>query len=791
MTLEELLAQGFSEDEAMQILETVNSTGLLDGQVSERPLQTTLSGALSDIHEQEFFPIVEDASIPVEFNFTDIPDNDSSRYLYGNIGGVHNEELQRIITGPFDPELQARAQQELELRGELQEQSFIERLGNSNSYERTLRSFTRAPAQTINGMINGLPELGAFAIDRLAGNSEIPMQDFFADTVETQEQINRRFGVSDPITTGESLAEVWPGALMGGVGGAAFDFLADQGIRELTDDRHSEYQTIFDRLNLSGADEEPTLGPIAAMAAVGVGIASTPATIRWWNNRNPTNLSLLERPSVDPDAPDPVALNRVDPDAPDDIYTITDTRDIITAGGIDQQTALANIGERMGIPNMDFVRNNIDLQTHAAAGNRAGEAMCTGLMSTLQRQFDSPTPPRLLYDTYHALPDDVRGDVSQYINLLDMRDDTLIAIRNGTDPQAQTRLARLNSQIHQIRSRTPAVVDFSTRYNEVTGAVRTFMEDGMFSQQQRIALDQDRPNYVPLYIEPVDPNASFLNRLQQAGRQNETDVSDIDWFLQRRNSTGAYDISRRGDPFEHLMSYTNAALISQMRNDTRLAFIDGMLGSNAANGYQFTRLVQEGETATNGGRIVSVFRNGQREQYIMEGLTADLLQFDPQISQHPWLYGPRRFAEMTSVGAATVTFAPITFLRDVGAGRVARPEGVIAPTIGQAASVIPEQVFRRAQLAMSDFMLSRLDANGQAFPQLFGIDATAQRRFADLMSSSYTNSLYSQIRSAGGFNASDIVSNTRMQTGRLTEIANTIGRTVEDNPVLNKSFIRS
>jgi hypothetical protein len=276
-------------------------------------------------------------------------------------------------------------------------------------------------------------------------------------------------------------------------------------------------------------------------------------------------------------------------------------------------------------------------------------------------------------------------------------------------------------------------------------------------------------------MSPVDPNAPFLQRIAQA-RRGDGEASTEPFFLNTR-AIGTYDVNRRADPFEMLGQSVEATLTARMRNDTRLAIIDGL--QNSPVGSQTIRLADDADDLRQqASRVIEVFRNGVRERYLTSNLTAQLMQFDPYIAQYPALFIPKRIFETSVVGPITMFaqiggFAPVTAIRDAIGGAVTRPQGLAAPTIRGTLAAIPEQLWAKAQGALSTRMQQGFIDGGLPLPTWL-MDAPRQQRFADTIADSYARTLYHQANESGGFDASLMKNTIEIGTTALSEVGRTI-----------------
>ncbi len=674
------------------------------------------------------------------------------------------------LEGLLDP----RAKEELRKRDEISEQGFIQQLTNPDGRDRFIRQMGKAPGQIYNAFTTGLPAIASLGIDEITSGEISPVTKNLLEEVTNKNQhLNERFNVSDPVDPVESLAEsvlgaVVPGGLFAKGLGLAGDFALDQGVRELTDVDVDNYETILDQV---GLPETEALGPLAA---IGAGMAATTL------GSVAVNKMITSRM----DAPPVIRpVKEIDPTGPNNLDTIERASDLTNTYIVDEQAVLKNIAKRAGVPDQEDVEALIDLNTHSAARTRAAEGLQTGKLTTNKATFDAPIAPQTLYNAYHSLDPKQKHDVGTYIHLLDMRDDALLALKENKPGNHQQQIAILNRQIAAIAQRNPVAVQFQKDYMSITNAARRFLEDGIFTKSFRKKLDLDRPNYVPLRISDVDENAPFLQRMAQANN-DDAQIRD-DWFLQKRDSTGNYDVLRRDDPLDMLMNYLNSALLLRMKNDTKLGYIDGLLSSE--HGSTTIRKVVKEDGQEVAGRTVEVYRNGVKEKYVTSRLVSDLLQFDPYIAKYPALFIPKRIAEQTMVGPLSITFAPVTMLRDALGGAVTRPQGVNVGDPFQVLSAVPKQLLAKSQKAFADSLKAKLITDTSAITKF--VDKKSVERVADDVANSYMNTLYHMMNEQGGFDASLMKSNVQVASGSLQELKRTIGN-LTDNPVMNNMITR-
>lgn len=685
----------------------------------------------------------------------------------GDVRGVNSADLQRST----NPEAIA----ELESRSRIENEGFVQNLQNPEFFRRLLSSAGKAPAQTINAVTEALPAMLLMGAEKVTGSGAAgdAAMNMLSDFEENNEGINQTFKSSDPINAAESIGESVMGALVpGGIVakgvGMAGDYTLDQTVREMTDDAATPYKTVFDELGITNDQEKPWMKPAAAIGAtITIGMFAPGAVKALSRNRLPKPVQ--RRP-----------IQELNANGPEGVDTIENTNDLIIAYTTDQQEAAKRIARRAGVPDIEDIESRIDLDTHSASRTRVNEALQTGRLSNKNATFATRVPPQLLHDAYKQLDPVMQKDVADYIHLKDMRDDVLIAIQNSAPGQNATRLQMLSRQISALEAKTPIVKQFSDDYNNITKSVREYLSGGLFTGQRKQQLDRERPNYVPLKTEQIDRDAPLLNRINQAQEEGSQQLKD-DWFLQTRTNAGTVDPSKRVDPFDLLMDYTNAALTKRLKNDTTLAYIDGLL--NSADGRTTIRLKTKDDKDVDDW-TVKVMRNGEEETYVTSRLTADLLKFDPFIAKWPVLYAPKRLQELAMVGPLSITFAPVTAIRDTIGGAVMRPDGVVSATAMDTIKAVPEQLWAKGAKAVSETMQARLKANGQVFPEAL-MPIPQQQALADKIGSHYMNSLYHQMNAKGGFDASLMKEQIRVGEGIFKELSRSISEGVRNSALSN------
>ena len=755
-------------DKMLASFDEMDGSAITQGMMTAEPSNTFLFGENEQsivtqppIQQKSFLQtlIEEDNNAVNSFlqEGTEIPSHDilRNRASIGRDYPVTSLSIEELMA-----ENSPEALEELKNREDIQQMSFMETLSDPRSLERYAASVPRAVLQ-MSQMPQAIKAFGTKGLDMITPfdmGGDQALQEFGEGYMRAE----RALGTSPAITAGESVIESLTGALVPGgfftkAGGVALDFFVDQSVREISDDVGEKYQTVFDNVGITSNEEKPLVSPLIA---VGIGLLGGSLTASAINKlvttRLPRSITLRE-------------ITELDPNAPKGLKTLETASDVTKTYVVDEQQVLRDLLRRNGIANADEIDARIEFDTHTAARTRIGEAVATGKLSTHNATFNSPVAPKVLYDAYNNLDPKNREAVARYINLLDVKDDVNIAITQNKATIAD--LLPIDQELNGLRNSTPMVVEFSKRYNSVTEALRSFGEGSLFSSSYKKHLDTTRSNYVTLELSSVDPSAPFKQRLAQS-QINESGIASPEWFMQNR-AIGNFSADNRADPFDMLLKSVDGTLSARMKNDTNVAIIDALLASPI--GQQTMRLASEDDLAKGIGRTVSVYRNGKEVKYVTSRLTASLMKFDPYIAKHPLMFIPKRIFETAAVGPLSITFAPVTAIRDALGGRVTRPDSLLAANPMEVLKAIPEQVWAKAQKAISSNLEQSFVQGNTPFPTSI-MSAAKQRALADNIADSYTRTLYHQATNSGGFDASLMKSNIKLGQGMLAEVARTLDR---------------
>lgn len=466
-------------------------------------------------------------------------------------------------------------------------------------------------------------------------------------------------------------------------------------------------------------------------------------------------------------APAPPTIRKVievTKDAPKDLETLETAKDLYKAYILDEKTALSDIAERAGVPNLKAIKTTIDQDTQTTALMRVNESLKTGKLRTFAGDFNAPIPPEGLYMKYKALPALTQKDADDFLKLNDLTDDMRLRLAQGIDPaNSQQILNDALNNIALIRQRSPIVDELHKEYKGVTEAVRNFLGTGknsMLDQKALAKLGQERPNYVPIDVHGINPNDPLASRVVDAQRLLSKSEMD-DWFLQRRDLKNINNIDGRTDAFETLLSYTRNALQNKMENDVRGQYADGIM--NSAFGANTMRELKPDEAGKYGNRVVEIYENGEKKKYVASRLQADLLRFDPHIAKFPAFYSLKRFFEMGTTGALGLTFAPVTMMRDAITGNVVAPRGVGTPGILRTLAEVPRSVAAKTALA-SSLLLK------YSFKDVPFLTQQAKDQLATSLGAAYSNSLEAMANKVGGIDANLMKSTIDARKGVVNEV---------------------
>lgn len=699
---------------------------------------------------------------------------------------ARQEDLEAIANGDPSaiPEIAIKAaSDEIEKRARTQAMGLGEALTDPYARSRLARTALASPARAVSA-IAALPSAAVtYGVGAALGNDALKGE-AFDFLISDQQRINERYGISDPLNTTESIADaaagaIVPGGLLAKAGAMAADFGVDQFIRELTDEgadpvveevaapadpwmpkpEVQPYETVFDKI---GVPETKPLSPLLTVPLVILaGSLGTNAISRLKSGR------VIKPPKIK-------SIVEVDRNAPENLDTIVTSGDVLKANHLDVQQVLIDVTRRAGFPNLDDITRRVTLDTGAAATIRTRDALRTGRLDANGKSYRASTPIDSQVAAYNALDAKTRQAVSDYINLKDMLDDAEIAYNNGNQ-NALTTIGNHTQRIRRLEADFPIVVEFSQRYNKTMLELREFLTGDMMSPQFKQELDKTRPNYVPYYQGRIDPTDTFWARLRQADQPGGVKAEDN--FLHRRDSDGNYDPRTRPDPYSVLSEYSRGVLAAELHNSTRLALIDAW--RNSRYGKTTVRPVTANDTGKIEGRTIRVHRGGKEEKYVADQLLADIMKFDPYVAKHPGFFVPKRVFEASVVGPLSVTFAPVSMIRDMIAMPVTREAGTAVPNPAEVLAAIPKAQWAKTQRSVATALEASAMSGSSVIP-LSMWSAQSRRAWASKLSNQYVNTFYHRAQQAGGIDASEMRNLVQVAKTKLDEATATLERNAPD-----------
>ena len=680
------------------------------------------------------------------------------------------------------------ATDELAKRKAIAASTTLEQLQNPDELKRTAIATLKGPAQMVNGVVNGVP----YMFDKLFGNKADAEQNQ-QDLAELNDRINQNFGTSDALTPLESLGEnaftaIVPGGIAAKVGALATNYTVDQAVRELTDDKSSPYQTVFDRLNLSGSDSSPTFSPDQAMgagiaAAVFATVALNPRAVALLKNANQTGAAFKLATA----APKITEISDFDRMAPLGLKTVELSTDATMMQAVDEQKALANILKRAGVPDPAQTEKLITLNSGSAARTRINAAMVSGKLNANGTTYHSLIPVQQIIDGANALAPDARSAIGRYLNLMDMVDDARIAVNAGKVGNHTANIASKLAEAARIVQKYPQAAYFKKAFETAMGAMLDTFDGTIVKDTEAQWLRINRPNYVPGDFSPIDKSANLWTRMRQA--QSAGEGAPEDWFLMHRDSVGDYDVDLRADPFTVLQKYTENALNLVMNNEVRKHIVNAL--QNNKYGEEFVQAVKPemNNLEHNQHRMIEFIENGEKKQYLTMSETAGIAKFDPYMVRHPWLYLPKRALEKTTTSALTVLtgpFAATSLMRDMFSAAITKPKGMQGfAHPGNILAAIPKQFWAVAKNEFANKIRAGVDAGNSVIPDWLW-DSNSRSAFANRVSNQYVNSLYHSLNESGGFDASVNKAHYQYATSALGELRRTVAEaSFWNNPAMS------
>lgn len=599
----------------------------------------------------------------------------------------------------------------------------------------------------------------------------------------------KSMGIGEPRTMGESLANI-AGSMIpipgGKVEGAAnlLEFatpfvvgdrmiprltvnfatgaVLDQGFREMFDGPDADYKTGFDLAGLPETTE-----------AAGIGMAAVAATAPMWA---PYVVHAMHTKKAR--VPTITRMTDIDRLYPPDLWSQTVASDELKSYIIDDKQVLMDAADRAGVPDPDMLRTRMDSDTQMGAFTKVTEGINTGNMRSPHGDFVSPVAPRHLFDTYNHLPAPLQADFDRYLKLGDYADTIQRRIAGGKPkPTDLAELSNIQLMRAQLRQAFPSVVNLSKDTQQYTESVRKYLATGPYSLMDiktKQNLDKTQPHFIPLTIDPVDPSKSLAMRIIQGSKGGQYS-DELSWLNPRNiDEIDMNTQNMRKGAMPELMAYGHSALLAQLQNNARGAWVDQMLKSTAnRNGKPLIRKATDIEVGKYPDNVVKLWRNGKEEYYLTDSLYAHTLKMDPYVINNVFLQGlylSRRAFEATTTGVKAITFAPTTGIRDTIAGWTNTAKGDLGPSITGTIKAPAMILGAKATNAFYRDIMARLDAGGEAW-YLPGMDKTAQRQLAARLGATYQNSLYHIAKGAGGTDASLMKERIKLKKGMLAEVA--------------------
>lgn len=570
----------------------------------------------------------------------------------------------------------------------------------------------------------------------------------------------------------------------------------DQSIRELVDDKDSQYQTAYDLIGAGDMEglEAFELGTLAA--APTMAIFGGPAAARAFNTTR------VASPTI-------AALSDINRTGPDNLYSVTRNSDVISGYLLSDTDAIMNIARRAGVPDIDELQRQFDTTTQSGASARVTEGMSSGNMPTPHGTFTAPVAPRQLASVFDLFDPQQQIDANNYLLLGNYSD--VIKRRQQADQNAMSNwlasggpkanppvpkptmiskptdmaeLTDIASQRDALRTSMPVLNEFSRGVQQLTEAARNFIADGPYAlidQKTKGRFAAEQPHYIPIQISDVDPDEALLARMVDARRDNVS--SDTNGWLEARDlsSIDMNTLSMQEGAIPSIINYTQSLLHAQLKNNAKGAYVDAMLKSVPnQEGKPLLRLATKDELkdVKQADRIVDVVRNGKAEHYITESYIARTLQLDPYVLTNPiamGLYASKRAFEAGTTGAASITFPATSLLRDTLSGWANTTKGQKAPGFGvitAPAEILGAKAMKALYTAIDD----RLMAGKQLW--LPGMDEQAQRQLSARLATTYQNTFYHMAQKYGGYDASIMKDRIRLAQGQLGEVMKSIPRPV-------------
>lgn len=717
-----------------------------------------------------------------------------------------DEELEAdIAAGPENPNYNNAWNEKL-LRAKWAKMSFMEKLSDPDWVSRKASTLARQAltgAPNIPSDVSGLLGVIAAPSDlarRKLGladeNEELATEGLMKFSQEWNDKVNEIAQVNNPESPDEMLAKIAGGAVVpvGGelkaaspltkiaeaatpltIGGAksvlpniGLQFLGEEALRPLISNPGDPYQTIFQRFLTPDAAEaqgkdasldfhvgampdgahikNSDLTKLSVIGLATLAIGASPSIIKaWGKNRTPTSRLV-----------DDTGFN-----APKGLSTIEKGRDLFKTYLFGQMSGLFSLMKRAGVNNEDLF-DAIETDTISAQRMKLDNAIESGSLRTLDGDWSVDTSPAMVRSAFEALDKEHQELANQHALLLDLVDSMKV---HKVKFAGGWKLSDAIAKIREIEQSFPEVVNLHNLYKKVKAADLAFTSSGegaLFTKAKAAKLRRQRPNYVPVVHERVDPSLTLGERATEReldyGRRLDS-ANDVAPFTMRRDLSH-YDMERQ-KPYDVLIKDTRNHLREKMDNAARIRIIDAM--RNSRFGKNSVIRVSEADLKKHPewrDRTTTVFRKGKKEYYVTTRLLGDLIRFDPNFARAPWIFNLTRTFQQGTTGYLAPWFAVKQFLRDSYLIPVTQPPGfkrLDSPVIplmqyGRSAFAVFNQLYRQGQKGLSDAIYHDLtnSPSGSLLQSAFGNNINLMRALADNLAYSYQNSPFFAAMQGGG-----------------------------------------
>lgn len=589
-------------------------------------------------------------------------------------------------------------------------------------------------------------------------------------------------GMTNPVGTIKNLAEYMTPLVIGSgpkriMANFATALVADQGMRELTDNADTKYKTVFDEAGLIDPEKDTAFpegakwlgASLVALAGAGILI---PSAI----NLMKLDTGYKQRPAT--------AVKDIDLYGPPGLKTLERAGDLLKTYFVDEKQVLQDLYKRAGTGDFDEVAKMIDQDSQMTALMRINESQRTGQLATKSGTWRVNITPNQLMQENSRLPLAVQADVDMYLKQKNYRDLLLqrqakSRVRGGAPaPDVPTKLRDVNQNIYELETRSPQVRDFSAMYQHITAATRNFLASGpnaMISQKKLRYQNTRGQNFVPTDTLSTNPSENLYKRLRDV--TSFKDQKGLDNWYRQNPEAAAENPANMPHAIEMLSDYVRNALKSKMEHDVRGAFIRGV--RNSEFGSETMLKATKADIEKYPRRIVHNYEGGKRKKYMTSELQATLLRFDPYVARFPVTFFVKRAVEQAMTGPATILsgpFAPTLALRDAVGGWIAKEpsmKGPGGPTDVVAGMARP--IWAKMQLATVEM----LQNNMQHIPF---VDQAQRQLWAQQISNSYMNNYYHMSNVHGGNDASLIKGSIQSGKGIIREVMRSLDATAGQIP---------